>query len=143
MNRLAPLALLAALLCAGTAALAAGEIYKWTDAKGQVHYSDTPPPGQEHSRVAVRGVRQSIASAAADEAAAEAAAAAASPAKPVAPTQQSNCDIAKRNLDTFAKSTSVVMDSDGDGKPEPLDEATRTAELARNQELVRIYCKEE
>lgn len=143
MNRLVPPALLAAVLCAATAALASGEVYKWTDEKGQVHYSDTPPSGQVHSRVAVRGVRQSSASAAAEAAAADADAAAAAPAKPAAPTPQSNCDIARRNLETFAKSSSVVMDSDGDGKPEPLDEATRAAELARNQDLVRIYCKEE
>jgi hypothetical protein len=26
-------------------------VYKWTDAQGRVHYSDTPPPGREAQRV--------------------------------------------------------------------------------------------
>jgi glutaredoxin len=35
-----PLLLLAALLCAGSAS---AQMYKWTDAKGVIHFSDTPP----------------------------------------------------------------------------------------------------
>ncbi|MCE7893648.1 MAG: DUF4124 domain-containing protein, partial [Sorangiineae bacterium PRO1] len=34
----------------------AGQVYKWTDAKGTVHYSDAPPPqGAHYSRVRVEG----------------------------------------------------------------------------------------
>lgn len=33
-----------ALLVAAGAAAAKGQVYKWKDAKGEVHYSDTPPP---------------------------------------------------------------------------------------------------
>ena len=39
--------LLAASLCVAAALLqspAQGEIYKWTDAAGEIHYSQTPPP---------------------------------------------------------------------------------------------------
>lgn len=37
---------LSLLLCIalGTPALAQGRIYRWTDAEGRVHYTDTPPP---------------------------------------------------------------------------------------------------
>ena len=39
--RLAGLAALALLACASTAS---AQMYKWKDAKGVIHYSDTPPP---------------------------------------------------------------------------------------------------
>lgn len=35
---------LGALLLAASPAMAAGEMYRWVDANGQVHYSDQPPP---------------------------------------------------------------------------------------------------
>jgi len=34
-----------ALLCGALCVPAHAELYKWTDAEGKVHYSDTPPPG--------------------------------------------------------------------------------------------------
>jgi len=37
--------LLAAALLLSCASAHAGQIYKWTDANGEVHYTDTPPPG--------------------------------------------------------------------------------------------------
>jgi hypothetical protein len=37
-------ALLAAVACVAAGAADASEIYKWTDEKGVVHYSNTPPP---------------------------------------------------------------------------------------------------
>lgn len=43
------LALLALLLTA--AVPAAADLYKWTDGKGQVHYADQPPVGQETQRI--------------------------------------------------------------------------------------------
>lgn len=30
---------------------AAAEIYQWRDAQGQIHYSDTPPPGQNATKI--------------------------------------------------------------------------------------------
>ena len=42
MMRRAPLLVLPLLLCAATAAQA--QMYKWKDAKGVTHYTDTPPP---------------------------------------------------------------------------------------------------
>ena len=35
---------LALLVIAGAAAAQAAQVYKWTDARGTVHYGDTPPP---------------------------------------------------------------------------------------------------
>jgi glutaredoxin len=48
MRRMLPV-----LLLAGAAAHlpAAAQMYKWTDAHGTVHYTDTPPPAQKASRI--------------------------------------------------------------------------------------------
>jgi len=47
------LALLALLGVFGAAGAHAGDYYKWTDAQGTVHYSQTPPPGQAAKTVYV------------------------------------------------------------------------------------------
>ena len=135
MNRRSCLLLLLLALSAASPAWAAGEVYKWTDEKGVVHYGDAPPEGSAATKVAVREIR------AADEPAAPAEAAKPEE-KPAAPTAQSNCDIAKRNLETLVKAPRVEMDNDGDGKPEPLSDEQRAAEQSRNEDLVRIYCGE-
>ena len=45
---------LGALLLATPAAWAAGEMYRWVDAEGQVHYSDQPPPAGARDIKAIR-----------------------------------------------------------------------------------------
>ena len=47
------LALLAVLGVLGATSAHAGDYYKWTDAQGTVHYSQTPPPGQAAKTVYV------------------------------------------------------------------------------------------
>ncbi|MEP3562330.1 MAG: DUF4124 domain-containing protein [Marinobacter sp.] len=42
------------LLCLLTALSARAEIYRWTDARGSIHFSDTPPNLEEHSAITVR-----------------------------------------------------------------------------------------
>lgn len=37
--------LIAVLMCAATFAAGAGQVYKWVDPNGRVHFSDTPRPG--------------------------------------------------------------------------------------------------
>jgi glutaredoxin len=50
MRRVPPgLLLLAA--CASTHLPASAQMYKWTDAQGTVHYTDTPPPAQKASQI--------------------------------------------------------------------------------------------
>jgi len=44
--------LMAACVCC-TAPLQAGEVYKWTDEGGRVHYGDTVPPGRKASATPV------------------------------------------------------------------------------------------
>jgi hypothetical protein len=139
MSRLLPSGLLAVALAASGAAAASGEIYRWTDEQGVSHYSDTPPPNQEHVTVKVAVAAQPETDLDPDEPV-ETPAAPVAP-EPKLPTTLSNCETARKNLETFSGEARVVMDRDGDGKPEPLDETQRAAEIARNEELVRIFCE--
>jgi glutaredoxin len=45
--------LLSALLLSALPVAAQGQMYKWTDAGGTVHYSDTPPPGPQQGQARV------------------------------------------------------------------------------------------
>ncbi len=45
MNYLRALLIVAVANAIGSTISAAGEIYKWRDENGKVHYSNTPPPG--------------------------------------------------------------------------------------------------
>src|SRR5260221_3558930 len=47
----APAAVLVAALCLAFDATAQTNVYKWTDADGKVHFSDTPPPPQASKNV--------------------------------------------------------------------------------------------
>jgi len=42
------------LLCVALATPATAKIYRWTDANGVIHFSDTPPKQQRHSSVTVQ-----------------------------------------------------------------------------------------
>lgn len=44
----------ALLFCSLMTVPAHAEVYRWTDANGSIHFSDTPPSAQEHSRITVR-----------------------------------------------------------------------------------------
>lgn len=137
MHRLrSALAILAVAAVLISSAQAANEVYKWTDEKGLVHYTDAPPEGHRYEKL---NIGSSGTQAEAPPPVVEKPVEAPKAPKPVT---QSNCEIARGNLDTFANSANVSMDNDGDGKPEALDATQRAKEVARNQELVKIYCAE-
>ena len=46
-----PVLAVAAVVFFGSAFMAQAQIYKWKDADGSMHYSDTPPPGKAKSEV--------------------------------------------------------------------------------------------
>lgn len=117
---------------------AADEVYKWTDEKGVVQYSDSAPEGRLFEKI---NVGRSGSRAQELAAAPEAETVAPEPAAPKPPAQ-SNCDQARKRLDAFEKSAVVTMDRDGDGTPELLDKTQHATELARSKEMVTLFCTE-
>ena len=60
-------ALLLAIALAATTA-PAGDLYRWVDAEGGVHYTDSPPPGAKVEKIGIRSQATDPAARAADEA---------------------------------------------------------------------------
>jgi hypothetical protein len=101
-------------------------VYQWTDSQGVVHYSQIEPENVQSQS------RDLSSSGQAQPAKAQAAA---------APTQ---CDIAKANRDLLAngKAGDLIMDKDGDGKPDVMSEDDIKAAKELNEKQVRFRCKE-
>ena len=122
---LAPL--VAALLLACTAA-SAGDLYQWKDAHGVTHYADAPPPkGAFKARnVEIRD--------------GQAATAPVDAVKPK-PSQASECALARTNLERLQAGGNIVVDANGDGKPDaPMSttEQAKQTELAQRQ--IHVFC---
>jgi len=126
--RLLPVSAFAVLLLLSAAASADDDkkLYRWKDADGVVHYTDTPPP--DDRTFETRDVTRD-------------------PPQPPAvveppPPPLSRCDQARRNLAVFESNQNVSMDLDGDGTAEPLDAEARERERTKTQELVAENCKD-
>lgn len=117
--RLAFACLLACL--ALTVQAQSGGVYKWKDAKGVTHYSDSPPPGGRYGSVLP-----------------DAAARVATPAKP-----DPRCATARANIAQLKSGRNDIgLDADRDGKPDkPLDEAQRADQLRMAEASERNFCK--
>lgn len=126
MHRFVLGAVLAFAAAPAIAQQTAGEVYKWTDANGVTHYSQTPPASgkYEHRLITSSGTTS--------PAVAEAAVAA-----PVNP----QCTAARANLTALQAEGDVMQDTDGDGKPDKvLDAAQRTNQLELAQAAAKAYC---
>lgn len=137
--------LLIALMCVPLAVCA--QVYKWKDAHGTVHFSDTPPPhGIKYTRVKT--------------------VAATHPATPreVAPPEQEPADTANEASDSRGRmadtpenrkklcanltanmkllnSDSPIVTRDSDGKSQVMDKDRRADELAREQKQYQQFCQ--
>lgn len=115
------LMLLAAGLCANASAT---NVYQWKDAKGVLHSSDKPPPGQKYEtrRIDQRG--QTVDTA---------------PAEKAAPNPQ--CLTAQQNLSLLSSGVEVQQDTDGDGKPDAtLSPEDRASQKNLAEAAVKAYC---
>ncbi|MGC1549275.1 MAG: DUF4124 domain-containing protein [Rhodanobacter sp.] len=138
-----PLIALALLLLAP---LVSAQAYKWTDAHGTVHYSETPPPaGTKYSQVTLSGAEVS----ATQPAAADASAKSSNNAQPatastVADTPDNHakfCATVKTNLDMLNGSGPVVMQLDGQQKLIDADQRKQQADAAQAQ--YQQYCAQQ
>jgi len=127
-------------VCGLTAVAQAAELYKWTDDKGVLHYSDTPPPGHtDATKIRVQSGVSDEAPPAASNANTNAVADAdkpkdaskSSPPPPAPMDRTAACDQARSNQ-TLLQSKYAVADASG----KPLDEKTRQSLLEQAKQTV-------
>ncbi len=125
MSRFLPRATLvpAVAFCLGLTAISAavaGDVYKWKDANGVTHYSQTPPPkGSAEYRMYLYAKRE------AQKAAAQ------SPGN-------SQCETARSNVSLLESGKPLRRDTDGDGKA---DADLSDGDRAQQLELARMVLK--
>lgn len=109
-------------------------VYSWTDDQGVKHYADAPPASGEYEESTIIPSRASATPA--DSATTRQAAPPAA-----APGRSDNCEKAQANAELLAKNVSVVMDKDGDGKPDaPLNDVEKANQLELANAQVKAYC---
>lgn len=143
--------LLAVTALAFTGAAQAEQYYKWRDANGALHYTQTPPPkGAQADTVAVSSrVPEPVAPAATPQTALGTAPAAGAAApgqvspeaqQQVAALRKQACENAKARAQQLANLPVVAMDINRDGKPVELNAQQHAAELDRARQAVATYC---
>lgn len=107
-------------------AAAADTLYRWTDEDGVVHYTDTPPSGDDYD------TRTIVAD---------------PPPPPPAPAQTpeqlaqaERCERLQANLATLQDNEQVRMDLDGDGESEPLSPEQRQQQVERTTNQIARLC---
>lgn len=123
------------------AAMAQTQAYKWTDAHGTVHYSETPPPeGVSYKRLSTSGGVAANPAPAQPSQPPQAAPAPASTA-PLADTPENRsklCSSLQANLALLKGGSAVVMEAQG--KSSALDDTQRRQQTALAEQQYRQYC---
>ena len=126
MNRIVlGIAIALAALPAAHAQQTAGEVYQWKDANGVTHYSQTPPAKGSYEQRVIN-----------------AAGSAAPVTQPVAAaTENAQCTGARANIAALQGAGDVQQDTDGDGKPDKVLDATeRASQLELAHAASKAYC---
>lgn len=135
------------VLAVASAPAAAADVYKWTDAGGVVHYSDTEPANE------LKAQRLHLTETSTNEVAAgttesgEPMSAARPDKTPdgtlvsAVQSAERRCADARNNLELLQSKYAVGLDPQGTGKPEVLDDQARQAQIARAQTLIAANCK--
>jgi len=128
------------LACAN--AMAAEPVYKWKDAKGQSHYSQSPPQGQKYETITPAGDSTPSPSPPGTYTSQSAPAA---PEKPTPPhpnlaMRLKNCETARSNVAALTNNPTAPIDTKGTGQPAPVTPEVRAAELDRAKQQVSQYC---
>ena len=147
------LMLTAAVALAASGIALAGEIYKWTDEDGNVHYEDRPLGGEATERVNIvsrstdsASVKASIDArrasvAAREEAKAAKASAAADAAKAQADAEdrEQKCAEYRARMESYLQSARLYRE-DANGERTYLDEKQILEARAKTQEKIQEYC---
>ena len=138
MHRL-PIALALSLL----APLASAQVYKWTDAGGTVHYSQSPPAkGTEFKQVKTTGSAAPLAPPPPTNVERDTTGSAEPPPAPVADTpanRKTLCTSLKSNIAALQGSGPVILQQNG--KPDVLGAEQRKQQLATAQSQYGQYCQ--
>jgi len=138
MRRIVTLAVLLA-----ACPLAFAQAYKWKDAQGVTHYSDSPPPtGTKYDKVKTTGTVEAPAGNTPPppekpEPAKPGAAAATSD---TPENRQKLCTTLRSNMEILSKQQQVSVD-DGKGGQVALDDAGRKRQIETTQAQMTLYCK--
>ncbi|UPG93422.1 DUF4124 domain-containing protein [Luteibacter aegosomatissinici] len=135
---------IAILLLAAVCPLAFAQAYKWKDAQGVTHYSDSPPPtnSAKVEKIQMKG-GVNAPSPAQSAPAKSSTAGSPPPGTPVAdnPANRAKlCDSLRKNMDVLQKEAVVSMD-DGKGGTKQLDAAGRQRQVETTQAQMTLYCK--
>ena len=135
--------------CVGVAATA-GDVYQWKDAKGINHYSNTPPAnGTYRTRVVHSDDTPAPAPAATTASATPSPTPSPAPsptpataqAAEATPGEDQGCAIARKDVELLQAKAPVLMDSDGDGKPDKiLSDEERAKHLQIAQSALQGRC---
>ena len=124
------------------------QVYKWTDAGGVVHFSDAPPPkdAKDVQLMRVSGSdrpRNVDSSPNAEPGSNPEGENGGTPAAAPADPKDANakaCATARNNLDLLQSKMPVSV-TGADGKPIPLDDKARAAQVAAANANIELYCK--
>ena len=131
------------------APLACAQVYKWTDAHGTIHYSESPPPtGTKYSQVSVNtgtaapaGSDTPAAASGNNSSASSSQNSNAAPQAPVEDTPENRaklCSSLKANIGTLQGSGPVVMNNGG--QQQLLNADQRKQQLDASQSQYSQYC---
>lgn len=126
------------------APLASAQVYRWVDAKGTVHFSQTPPPpGMKYEVMHMASNSASDAAASAPAPAGQTtpnAAGTAPAAKPSAPANAAElCKQLHQNL-SMLNSQEALNVAGADGKPVALSDQQRAVQKATTEAQIKQYC---
>ncbi|KAF1006681.1 MAG: hypothetical protein GAK28_02355 [Luteibacter sp.] len=123
--------------------LAFAQAYKWKDAQGVTHFTDAPPPGKtkyETIKTPASDAAPAASQANTQAAPTEQADAATKGGTQDTPSNRAKlCDQLRKNAEILHNEKVVTMD-DGKGGTKQVDDATRQAELKKNQAQTTLYC---
>lgn len=120
-------------------------MYKWTDEQGNVHYSQSPPRGQEYEKMKVDKAPRPSGTTATPQGTADSQTTGQSDGPGTvedevaknAEIRKKNCDAAKKNLQVFQVYRRVKGE---DGKIRVVSEKEREEQIQRSKEAIREFC---
>ncbi len=111
------------------------DVYRWVDADGKVHYSDTPPPDQRPAeRLKVESSKPRV------PLPDEPKPAETPPADAQNTLRQKQCEVWQAALKTYT-SGELLVQTDAEGNQKPLTPAERDAAILEARANVTAFCK--